>query len=39
MNPEYCLADLTDKDSANSQENVLNHFDIEHILDNDNSVI
>ena len=39
MNPEYYLADLPDKNSANSQEKVLNHFGIEHILDNDSSVM
>ena len=37
MNPEYCLANLPDKNSANSQENVFNLFDFQNILNNDNS--
>ena len=37
MNPEYCLANLQDENYANSQENVYNLIDFQHILDNDNS--
>ena len=37
MNPEYCLANLPDENSANSQENVFNLFDLQHVLNNDNS--
>ena len=37
MNPEYCLLNLPDETSTNSQENVFNDFDIEHIPNNDNS--
>ena len=37
MNPEYCLINLPDKNSANSQENVFIPFDFQHILNNDNS--
>ena len=37
MNPEYCLANLQDRNSANSQENVYNLIDFQHILNNDNS--
>ena len=37
MNSEYCLANLKDENSANSQENVFNPFDFQHILNNDYS--
>ena len=36
MNREYYLSNLPDENSANSQENVFNNFDIEHIPNNDN---
>ena len=37
MNSEYCLANLPGENFANTQENIFNHLDIEHILNNDNS--
>ena len=37
MNPEYCLANLQNENAANSQENVFNPFDFQHILNNDYS--
>lgn len=37
MNSEYCLANLKDENSANSQENVFNPFDFQHILNFDKS--
>ena len=37
MNPEYCLTNLQDRNSANYQENVYNLIDFQHILNNDNS--
>ena len=36
MNPKYCLANLQDENSANSQENFFNPFDFQHILNNGN---
>ena len=37
MNPEYCLANIQDKNSANSQENVFDLFDFHHNLNNANN--
>ena len=37
MNPEYCVADLQDENSVNSQENVFNPFVFQHILNNGNT--
>lgn len=37
MNPKYFLASLPDETSANSQENIFNPFDFQHILNNDNN--
>ena len=37
MNPEYCLANLPDENSANSQVNVFNLFNFQRILNNDDS--
>ena len=34
MNPEYCLANLLDENSANSQENISNLFEFQHVLNN-----
>ena len=34
MNPEYCLANLLDENSANSQENISNPFEFQHVLNN-----
>lgn len=36
MNPECFLGNLPDEYFANSQKNVFNHLDFEHILNNDN---
>ena len=36
MNLDYYLQNLPDENSANSQENVFNDFEIEHIPINDN---
>lgn len=37
MNPKYCLADLRDEKSANSQKNVFSPFDFKHVLNTDSS--
>ena len=35
--PEYCLLNIPEGNSANSQKNVFNPFDFPHIFNNDNS--
>lgn len=37
MNPKCFVANLSDKNSGNCQENIFNPFDFQHILNNNDS--
>ena len=35
MNPKHCLENISNKNTANSHENIFNPFDFQYILNND----
>ena len=37
MNPEHCLENIPNKDTANLHENIFNPFDFQYILNNDDN--
>ena len=37
MNPEHCLENIPNKNTANSHENIFNPFDFQYILNNDDN--
>ena len=37
MNPKHCLENISNKNTANSHENIFNPFDFQYILKNDDN--
>ena len=38
MNPKHCLENISNKNTANSYENIFNPFDVQYILNDDNDL-